>query len=228
MINWFRERRATIATISALVLALLGAPSLSPSADIQPLSWIAGAFVELFGWVEQHDGAIVALSSVVIMFFTATLYYTTRDMTKSAELQSRAYVLVESVAWQAGLARVSLRNYGLTPAVGVQAAIGVIAAPLPLGNQVITLPERGPDWSSAVMPPSGSMNIEITAPVSQTDAVEIGAGRRGLYICGSVEYRDTFHEHRLTKFRFVASRGDFINGLVFGPTADGNEIDGKQ
>jgi hypothetical protein len=197
--------------------------------------WIIRDFGSVGSFLDEHNGAVAAISTIFVAFFTATLWRATtrlwqsslrqsRHMEETAERELRAYVLVVRGGIAPGnppAARIILRNYGRTPAYDVRVWVGVdIARP---GKREFPAAPKDLPMGKSIIGPGGELisTERVGRPLAADETIRFARGETWLYAWGEVSYRDAFDNRRLTRFRFMGNAADPEAGLF--PCQEGNE-----
>lgn len=147
-------------------------------------------------------------------------------MSKSAERQLRAYLIVEKVDSEVHVdgryrGTIYIKNSGQTPALNVRCWIHSWIAEWPL---VEPLPPRPDDFEMArsVLAAGAELHqsYERTHPVPEKSRPLLRTPEGTLYVYGAVEYMDTFGHTRRTDFRLFRKGGIIQTGPVTGFSHD--------
>jgi hypothetical protein len=172
-------------------------------------------------WLDQHDGAITAVSTFVIAAFTIALFIATRQLWKSGERHSerelRAYVDFGGICIRHfGVGKfaegfLEFHNFGQTPAYKLKDRSSICVESFP--NTEIHLPE----WedSSACMGPGAKLTLQprMDRLLTQEEEAEIKNGTKAIYITAEIRYWDAFGKTE----RYANHRGFYHGNL---PGAD--------
>jgi hypothetical protein len=233
---------------SALVLVVgLWVASLSPhdggrenygrqtSYDEHPSTNDMLVLVSLRTFLEDHDGVITAIATVVIAAFTIVLAKSTGDLHKGAVKQAemmrtieRAYVKMSHHSppglhfeQASGLCwfKINVKNYGDTPATVTDVLFKLIV--LANGDGLPATPDY---TRSRIDPPINAFLVKNddfdytpkSFDVGLTNVPDIINGNKLIYICGYVDYRDSFGDRRRGGWarRYNPAAG-LTNNLVF-------------
>lgn len=136
----------------------------------------------------------------------------------NSKRQLRAYVLVDTVEFQRGgtteppKVKVSIRNYGQTPADQVQFVL-MIDQTSPENEQKHSVGKEEfltHANSKAPMGPDALLTLETKAkgPLHQDDVLFLHTGSKPIYAFGRIEYVDCFNQKQYTEFRFRSALTD--------------------
>jgi hypothetical protein len=183
-------------------------------------------------FIDKIDGAITALATFAIAFFTLTLWRSSEKMwlttqralehsELTAERQLRAYVHVCTVnASPVGSLinyYLEVRNFGQTPAYEVKLSFVIKLADLPEKAGELVPPET-PNISQAVLPPQVSIHDNFTPAqqLSPNQVLKIQSDKAAIFVAGQITYRDIFGKDRLTEFRYYLSKmtGEQTSGAL--------------
>jgi hypothetical protein len=166
-------------------------------------------------FLEDHDGAIVAIATIFIAWFTYQLRRaivglkdSTDKLWRASEKQlrttQRSYIAVEPDGVRPlhpqpfAIGRIKIRNVGGVPARKVrwfvhQGTAGAMHKDFPI--------EEKESGQSNVLPPGVAMDFsQNNTQLSATDAKEVRDNTRAYYVWGIVRYTDVFGGDRFTKF----------------------------
>ncbi|MGO9265957.1 MAG: hypothetical protein ACLQBA_13940 [Candidatus Binataceae bacterium] len=151
-----------------------------------------------------------------------------RQNRELAEMELRAYVHVSSGEilnydnMASRKARITIRNFGQTPAYNVTFWLNTWVEEFPLK---IILPPPPDDFpmSREIMAP-GRVSTNEVPVVATIPCIEghLQLGAIAIFAYGEIRYRDAFNIERFTKFRLVC-RGDGLNKGRMSPDRTGNE-----
>jgi hypothetical protein len=184
-------------------------------------SLTAAAIKDTAELIETRHAFVTATATIVVAFFTFTLWRATnrlwdagerqlRYLSETAERQLRAYVFVVQIKVtdpdsQHPQAEVVIRNTGQTPAHDtiVSSAANVYNFPPP--TTVFDPTPVGPASSRFVFGPDGLGHKHIPLKTLLNEVVMRGMrdGQCILYVWGEVLYKDVFGKSQYTKFRFM-------------------------
>jgi hypothetical protein len=181
--------------------------------DYQACAPVHEAIIRLLNFIldnTTHDN-IIAFGTVMIAFFTLTLWWSTAKLWKAGERHSerelRAYVVIKNISMidvevgKAPGAHIIVTNSGKTPAYEVQqeAAIGLIDFPPPGRPEIPATDEPG---SISVLGPGGEhrLTAHIKNVLSQDQLISLTNGTMAIHLLGSIKYRDAFGKARTTNF----------------------------
>jgi archaellum component FlaG (FlaF/FlaG flagellin family) len=183
----------------------------------------AGAEVA-FEWIDRRHDFVTAAATLVIAFFTFTLWRATNKLwdagerqlahlNETAERQLRAYVNVMKITVETSgnehTFSIEIKNFGQTPAYNELVETAVAFAYFPLVHE-LTLDKSKVTGPSVLAP--GAMHhvkIETNSPFSAEELVQVRQGTGAIYIFGRIEYNDAFANFRQTTFRHMIG-GDAI------------------
>ena len=159
-------------------------------------------------------GRKLKITDTLLVLFTFTLWWSTRDLVKeaktSSEKQLRAYVHV-SVATMKPRGDfldyyLEVKNFGQTPASDVKLRYMIKLCDFPPTNEPFNVPDDGPNVSSAILPPQIGMHDAFTPPqvLGPIQKGDFLAGRKAIYVFGIITYKDVFSKSRKTEFRYMA------------------------
>lgn len=191
---------------------------------------------ETINWLDEHDGAITAVSTFVVAAFTIALFIATKRLWQSGEKHSerelRAYVFVtrgnveDFRVHEHPKATILIKNAGQTPATefNVIATFDLHAFPR---TEFAPYRDTGHYKSRGTLGPGIKVEIIRTmpTPLNAQQRGNIIRGEAGIFVFGQVNYRDAFGNDRFTRFRvaFVGNGTDPGDVLPLIPTEEGNE-----
>lgn len=199
---------------------------------------IFDGLISLGSFLDAHNGAISAISAVLIAGFTFTLWRATarlweisrRELDHSedtAERQLRAYILVKEgrLLTEAGIgARLCFKNYGRTPAYDVTFALSVLLFD---GEEarVFQAPELF-EGKSIVGPSAEIVRKRLAKNGPDLNGISFTLTRMlrreaHLFAWGEVTYRDAFNKQRSSRYRLRYERDK--SQLI--PCDEGNEAE---
>jgi hypothetical protein len=149
---------------------------------------------------------------------------------RGTETQLRAYVLVDGGAFRCRegeepVVRITIKNYGPTPAFSARAWVHSRVEALPL---TVTLPEPPEDlpMSNQVMGPGFSSTFTHRHAGSLDGrAADIEAGRAALYVYGAITYQDAFRKPHVSRYLLFSSGKGALSAGVLSAYPTGNEAD---
>lgn len=194
------------------------------------------AFAQLVGMVGQIIALVLTLrdSNRASRAATRAAAIASRQAEiaeRGTETQLRAYVLVDAgtVRHRDGedtVVRITIKNYGPTPAFAAKAWVHSRLEALPLA---VALPEPPEDlpMSAQVMGPgfSSTFTHRHVGAIDGRIFEQIEAGRAALYVYGAITYHDAFGKAHASRYLlFSSGKGALASGALSAyPT--GNEAD---
>jgi hypothetical protein len=184
-------------------------------------------------FLDEHSGAIAAISAIFVAIFTATLWRaTTRlwlsanrqsaHLEETAERQLRAYVLVTTAEIisrdpRPGI-RLAFKNSGQTPAYDVRIWVDV-SIRTPDNERHFSPPLQDHRMGSSII---GDLILDkyLEVDLVHEEHILLAEGKITLYVWGEVTYRDAFNRQRRTRYRLRSLRSS-EPGLH--PCEEGNE-----
>jgi hypothetical protein len=166
--------------------------------------------VLVFLWDHATHDNISAAAAVVIAIFTLTLWRSTRLLWLSGERHSerqlRAYLMIDAVELSniaiggQPEARLTIKNYGRTPALNVTqwAVMGFQAFPL-----INEIPARGErKLPPRPLGPGAVVHLKtgINRALDPTTLMAIQTESHAIYVRGEIRYDDVFGKSRETDF----------------------------
>jgi hypothetical protein len=150
---------------------------------------------------------------------------------RGTETQLRAYVLVDggAVRRREGddtVVRITIKNYGPTPAFSAKAWVHSLVEAVPLGVDLPEPPEDLP-MSNMVMGPGSSSTFTHRHPggIDAKALEDIDAGRAALYVYGAITYEDAFRKPHLSRYLLFSSGKGALAAGVLSAYPTGNEAD---
>jgi hypothetical protein len=178
--------------------------------------------------LEAHHGAITAVATAFIGWFTYTLWRssekmwiatqnTLRHAERTAERQLRAYVHPRKPRivglFDGGEIKVAceIQNFGQTPAYELVCTATAFTSTDPPGT--IIVPGAIGPVSQLDLGPGGSITItQSIRQLSELEIEEIKSGKKVIYFSGNIAYRDTFKDRQTATFLLMKSRRTGLEG----------------
>ena len=188
--------------------------------------WKIGEFLD------AHNGAVVAIFTIVLAVFTVWLAISTDRLVSEAktsgERQLRAYVLVDNARvkdveiGKLPVACLQLKNFGQTPAYKVRHRIEINFSEFPPVSDIPLL-ETGKNFPKMLIGPGGHIDAirYLDQPVAESDLEALGRKNFAIYVLGTIDYKDAFEVKRTTHYLFFTN-GSQPEGIL-APYVTGND-----
>jgi hypothetical protein len=185
--------------------------------------------VALGDLIDEHDGAITALATIAIAWFTWTLRESSEKMWDVANrtLEMTKVDMVADMVFQQGkikdtsftpVASVSFINTGRSRATDVTMWMSIGARKLPVQDS--DFPNRKPAvMSRAEVGPQRNTTVDVSfsKSLSADELTEFREGRAALFVWGEIEYGTIFDQARIrNSFRLAIGGpyGEFRDGTL--------------
>jgi hypothetical protein len=171
-------------------------------------------------FANADSGAIVALATIVLSVFTGTLWWSTRRLWKSATGQLhhleqttihelRAYVLVSGARVDNVIdpsmreVRLTVRNFGKTPAKDVVVWMGTSIREFPLRGTFGRPPDTLRMGRDIIGPSRFTTSVVSVAGSTPQTEIALHSGTAAIFAFGEISYVDAFGIPRRTEFRHM-------------------------